>query len=127
MSDEQEKAGGFKVQDKRRFDASGNAREGAPEKEQPKPIKQSAAPNTESQEPINFSSFVLSLATQALMQLGAIKPPPGVQVDIDHNAAKQTIAVIEMLELKCNGNLDANEAGLIKEVLHNLRLNFIKV
>ena len=80
--------------------------------------------NVESE--INFSSFIVSLATQALMQLGQMSAPVGVDVPVDPKAAKQTIDIIEMIYKKTLGNLDSQEKGLIEEVLHNLRVSFIK-
>ena len=75
---------------------------------------------------VNFSSFVISLATQALMQLGQISPPPGVEMPIDRTAAKQTIDILSMIEQKTKGNLDEDESRLLEEILHNLRLGYVK-
>lgn len=75
---------------------------------------------------ITFSSFVVSLATQALMQLGQIKPPPGVNLPVDPMAAKQTIDILTVLQIKTRGNLDAEEDRLLEEVLHSLRIGYVK-
>lgn len=75
---------------------------------------------------INFSSFVMSFATQALMQLGVIPPPDGVSVPKDPQAAKQTIDILAMFEEKTKGNLDEGEAKLIKEALHSLRMSYLQ-
>ncbi len=77
--------------------------------------------------PLDFSSFVISLATQALMQIGAVEPPPGVQVPIDSGAARQTIDILTMLQQRTKGNLDSAESQMLEEILHNLRMSFIKV
>ncbi len=84
------------------------------------------APYDSADSDITFSSFVISLATQALMQLGQMKPPPGVEIPIDKVAAKQTIDIISMLQAKTRGNLDQEESNLLEEILHNLRLGFVK-
>ena len=82
----------------------------------------------ESDEPgFDFRSFVISLATQALMQMGVMQPPPGVEAGIDREGARQTIAILTMLDRKTRGNLDAEEAKLLEEVLHSLRLNFLRL
>ena len=78
------------------------------------------------EEEITFSSFAISLATQALMQLGHIQPPPGVQVPRDRVAAKQTIDILTMLEKKTKGNLDQDEARLLEEILHQVRIGFVR-
>ena len=75
---------------------------------------------------INFSSFVVSLATQALMQLGEMQPPPGVELPQDVVGAKQTIDILAMLQAKTKGNLDGSEQKLMTEILHNLRLSFVR-
>jgi len=142
MAEEQGKSSsGFKIEDRRRFDMQGNERQvaGTLEKEaevsaaSPAGAKMEknnglkAAPQEEKPlPPINFSSFVISLATQALMQLGQVKPPAGVDINVDRAAAKQTIDLLSMLEEKTKGNLDEEEVRLLSEVLHNLRLSFVK-
>lgn len=129
----------FKVQDKRRFDMEGNERsveEAAAESKKAGSLgdaagstasaKNSGSPQPDNLPEINFSSFVISLATQALMQLGQIKPPSGIEISVDRVAAKQTIDILNMLECKTKGNLDQDEQQLLDEVLHNLRLSFVK-
>ena len=75
---------------------------------------------------LNFSSFVVSLATQALMQLGEMPVPEGVNIPKDKDAAKQTIDILSILSHKTTGNLDDSEAKLMEEILHNLRMAFVK-
>ena len=130
MSDESKQ--GFVIKDKRRFEADGAARDGE--------TKDSATPNSafvlkESAESkarpaetaaIDFSSFIMSLATQTLMQLGEVKPPEGVKIPIDVESARQSIEVIAMLEEKTRGNLEPHEDKLVEEILHTLRLHFLK-
>ncbi len=129
MDEEEEKKQGFKIEDKRRFDKRGNVREG--EKEA-KGAQRSEAPSdsgpSEGQqaEKINFSSFVMSLATQALIQLGEMPPPEGFEISPDRNAARQTIDILSLLEEKTKGNLEPEEAHLLKEILHTLRISYVR-
>lgn len=74
---------------------------------------------------IDFSSFVMSLATQALVQLGEMQPPSGMEIPIDREAAHQTIEIIAMLSRKTRGNLSAVEAKLLEDILHNLRMSYV--
>ena len=139
MSKEEEKAGGFKIQDKRRFDSSGEARDQGADKKSASPLSDQAKSAAEKKggaefdvrdstpPTIDFSSYVVSLATTALMHLGAMRPPEGVQLEVNRDAAKQMIDIIEMLQVKTRGNLEENEKGLLDEVLHNLRLAYLKV
>ncbi|MCB0311561.1 MAG: DUF1844 domain-containing protein, partial [Bdellovibrionales bacterium] len=75
---------------------------------------------------INFSSFVMSLATQALMQMGQLESPPGVEVPVDLAGAQQTIDILAMMQQKTNGNLDQSEEHLMEEVLHSLRMAYVR-
>jgi len=141
MSDEEESKTGLKFKDRRRFDPSGNLRDqGATEEINADPgvnhlkktvdLKTSAvadqAPDASEPE-LNFASFMVSLATQALIQLGEISPPPGMDLPVNRAAAKQTIDILEMLKTKTKGNLDSSETKLIDEILYNVRMAFVKV
>ena len=75
---------------------------------------------------IDFSAFMMSLATQALMQLGEVKPPEGVDLKPDVVAARQTIDIIAMIQAKTKGNLDERESHLMESILHNLRISFLR-
>ena len=127
-SNEQDKS--FKVNDRRRFDDSGNEKKTSVDNTTSK--VSSAEPEFVMQESteeyqINFPSFVASLATQALILMGELPAPEGLEAPIDPDAAKQTIDIIAMLQEKTAGNLDLDEANFLKEMLHNLRLSYLKI
>ena len=67
----------------------------------------------------------MSLGTQALIQLGEVQPPHGMAVEVDVDAAKQTIDILAMIEGKTQGNLDDSEQKLLEGMLHNLRLSYV--
>lgn len=136
MTDEPEQKQAFKVEDRRRFSASGDARDSAAE-ETPAPEtveKPAAAAPTAAgaQRPagpaaeINFSTFVLSLSTQALAHLGEIPSLVDGQLSKDLVAAKQLIDILGVLDDKTKGNLDAAEAALLTNVLYDLRLKYVE-
>ncbi len=75
---------------------------------------------------INFSSFIISLATQAMMQLGEAPAPEGMEMAVDVSMAKQTIDIISLLREKTRNNLDQFEEQLFEEILHNLRMTYIR-
>ena len=132
MSEEQEE-GKLKISDKRRFDESGDKRAETDSVSDEAQGVMVDEPVAETQEPlgggvppeINFGSFIVSLATQAMIQLGDMKAPEGVEVPVDPLAARQTIDIIEMLKNKTKGNLEEQEESLIEEILHNLRMSFL--
>jgi hypothetical protein len=76
--------------------------------------------------PITFVSFVLSLSSSALTQLGI--PLPGVAEHPERNLplARQTIDILEMLRAKTQGNLEAGEQQLFDELLHDLRMRYLE-
>ena len=72
---------------------------------------------------IDFNTFVLSLSTSALMNLGELEGSGDATVNLAH--AKQSIDCIALLEEKTKGNLTGEEERLISEVLYDLRLRFV--
>lgn len=74
---------------------------------------------------IDFATFVLSLASSALMHLGELHEPEGAPGERDLPLAKQTIDMLAMLELKTRGNLDAAEQQLLTSVLYDLRVKYV--
>ena len=134
MAGEEEKpeGKGFTVQDRRRFSETGEARE-TPEASQgftmSEPSKGNESQSQTSQEPlpeINFSTFVISLSTQALMHLGEIANPLSGKSEVDVSDAKQMIDILGMLQEKTRGNLDASEARLIEDLLFDLRMKYVE-
>jgi len=91
--------------------------------------RRAAALRSEEEMPpgLDFASFIISLATQAFWQLGLETPPAGIGVQKDIAAAKQTIDIISVLKAKTKGNLSADEERLMEEVLHSLRMAFVRV
>ena len=76
---------------------------------------------------IDFSTFVLSLSTTALFQMGlAPDPASGERVAPDAVVAQQTIDTLEMLRDKTRGNLDDEERKLIDSLLYELRMRFVE-
>jgi hypothetical protein len=77
---------------------------------------------------IDLSTFVLSLSTTALYQMGLIADPETKQtIAPSREIAQQTIATIEMLREKTRGNLEPEEAKLIDSLLYELRLRFVEL
>ena len=77
---------------------------------------------------IDFSTFMLSLSTSALCQMGLVPDPTtGSLLEPDKEIARQTIAAIEMLREKTRGNLDDEERRLIDSLLYELRLKFVEL
>ena len=98
-----------------------------PESEKTKDEAPERVPEEEPQLPeINFSTFVFSLNASALVNLGEIENPGTGKIEKNLALAKQTIDILGMLEEKTRGNLTADEANLLKSILYDLRLNYVK-
>jgi hypothetical protein len=75
---------------------------------------------------LDFGTFVLSMSSSALVHLGEIPEPESGQVMENILAAKQTIDILCMLESKTKGNLTAQEARLLKDMLFELRMKYVQ-
>lgn len=75
---------------------------------------------------IDFSTFVLSINSSALVQLGLIEDPGSGQKTKNLPLAKQTIDLLAMLEEKTRGNLTADEENILKNILYELRMLYVK-
>ena len=75
---------------------------------------------------IDFSTFVISLNSSALVQLGILDDPTTGEKSKNLMLAKQTIDVLGMMEEKTQGNLNADEANMLKSILYDLRILYVK-
>ncbi|MEW6078055.1 MAG: DUF1844 domain-containing protein [Thermodesulfobacteriota bacterium] len=74
---------------------------------------------------INFSTFIFSLNSSALVHLGVVPDPTTGVVRRELVIAKQTIDILAMLEEKTKGNLTDEEQKLLSHILHDLRIQFV--
>jgi len=141
----------FKVVDRRRFTSDGDVKEGvdvkaepprpaAPPPEPPKaaapppaaPAPKPTAPPAGGPSadnevpPIPFASFLQSLAQQTLMLLGMMPTPSGTR-ELQLDAARDTIDILETLRIKTKGNLDEEEAQFMEGLLYELRMAYMEV
>lgn len=140
MAEEKDEKRDFVVKDRRIFAEENIAAAEKEEKETPateeKKASDSQKPTEASaekqQEPplqfpeINFATFVASLNASALLQLGAIEDPTTGQKDKNLPMAKQTIDILSMLQEKTAGNLSEEEENLLKNILYDLRIMYVK-
>ena len=75
---------------------------------------------------INFPTFVASLNASALVHLGLIEDPASGIKAKHLPMAKQTIDILSMLEEKTAGNLTKDEEGMLKNILYDLRILYVK-
>jgi hypothetical protein len=125
-NEEQEK--GFVVKDKR-FSAKKEEKEESKIKGEAKieePLREDASGQGESLPEIDFTHFIFSLSTSALIQLGEIEDPFAKKLVKNLPLAKQTIDLIGMLKEKTKGNLTPEEEKITEYVLYDLRMRFVK-
>ena len=136
MPDKKGEEKGFVIKDKRIF-----SEEEQDQKEKEKdPGKEPAKEETEAEAKtsaetqdaeaelpeINFPTFIISLNASALVNLGAIEDPASGTKVKNLPLAKQTIDILSMLEEKTRGNLTEEEEKILKNILYDLRIIYVK-
>lgn len=143
MADEK-KEGSFTITDKRRFvvDELGEVKpEGEAGTEEKKKVSDSSFSDKEAPRggkraeffhdedvpfpEIDFSTFILSLSSSAILHLGLMENPYTKTVEQNLPLAKQTIDIISMLKDKTKGNLSEDEENLIAHLLTDLRFKYV--
>ncbi len=120
----------FTVNDRRHFNADGEAREAGPEapsvvsgKTEPGPA--ASEPSAPSARPADFSQFILSLAAQAGFllsgQAGAEGPSPAEALE----DVRGLISILEMLKDKTEGRRTPEEDRILDGILYELRLGYL--
>jgi Domain of unknown function (DUF1844) len=127
----------FIIKDKRIFaewseDQAAKDQKAEPESQDPKEkIPEEEAPKekerAEYQLPaMNFATFIFSLNHSVLVHLGATEDPITGKKEKNLPLAKQTIDILGMLEEKTRGNLTKDEEKMLKSMLYDLRMIYIK-
>lgn len=76
---------------------------------------------------IDFPTFVMSIASAAMMGLGLAPRPDSGKQEVDLDLAKQNISILEMLQAKTKNNLSPDEEKILERVLFEIRTKFIEV
>lgn len=124
MSKEEDE--GFVIKDKR---SSQLSEEEAETQEQAKTAEpKEEAPQHEHEAgpfQIDFSTFVLSLTSSAFYHLGDMPDPTTGKAETNLPAVQQTIDMLLMLKEKTKGNLSAEEAKLLEQLIYELQMKYI--
>ena len=144
MPEENEEKKDFVVKDRRIFaegKLDGETEEKAEEEKETPPADEKKEaesgaageePTAETDEPplqfpeINFATFIVSLNHSALLHLGAIEDPSSGTKNKNLPIAKQTIDILSMLQEKTSGNLSTEEESMLKNILYDLRIMYVK-
>lgn len=123
----------LKVTDRRLFTADGQLRAGAVEPEPPSPPPSSVDPvpagfeHHSVAEPsgVDFTMLINAMAEPALLFLGEIEHPGTGETVVDIDRARIQIDMLDLLRVKCRGNMTSAEAGLLDRILYQLRMIFV--
>lgn len=134
---------GVSVRDNRMFNPDGTLREDtakassrAEERSEPspppgmtseKPPRQTRPERDPAPGDIDFPTFILSLASSVQISMGLVPNPMTGSIETDLMHAKQTIDILGMLEEKTTGNLAPEESGLLKQILFQLRMQYVEI
>jgi len=135
MSDSEKKTG-FTVTDRRSSSDEGEPRPASagPAAQTPaaakpsQPTESPAAARDQTRElpPADFSTFVLSLGSSALIHLGQVEAPGEGGRQRDLPMAKHTIDLLSLLREKTKNNLSQEEDELLESLLYDLRLRYVE-
>ena len=123
----------FKINDRRIFTEEGDLKEvsdqdvgesaGQIQSEPPGESRPTPrVPDASDTESIDFSSFIMSLATTGMMHLGAIPDPVTGQAKENLSGARQLIQILSVLKEKTEGNLSAEEAKLLESLVYEMQM-----
>ena len=120
---------GFTVKDRRIFAEESEEEKKEPPKQETKEEEKEEKEEKEPQAPlpeINFATFIVSLNASALLHLGVMEDPIAGKKVKNLSMGKQTIDILGMLEEKTKGNLSKEEENLLKNILYDLRIIYVK-
>lgn len=131
MTDDEQKEKDFKVEDRRTSsggeskgeeaaapdEGAGAGEDGGPER------SQTGDPGDALK--VDFSTFIFSLFSSALIQLGDMADPISGAMDPNLTSAKQTIDIIDILREKTEGNLSEEEGKLLENASAELKWKFL--
>ncbi len=74
---------------------------------------------------INFSTFILSLASSALSQLGEVPHPETGEKEVNLAIAAHSIDILDMLDDKLKNGINEEEKKLLEGLLYELRMKYL--
>ena len=73
-----------------------------------------------------FAQLVITLATSCLQHLGKLVNPMTRKAETNLDAAQATIELLDMLQAKTKGNLDAEEDKMLRDTVTALKMNYVE-
>ena len=75
---------------------------------------------------VTFPAFVMSLNTSVLYHLGELVDPATGKREQDFDLARHGIDTLVLLEQKTKGNLEKEEEELLKNIIYDVKMRFVK-
>jgi len=72
-----------------------------------------------------FLQLVLGLQQSGMMMLGKLMNPMSRKIEVNLEAARDTIDTLAALEARTQGNLEPDEQRVVTQVLTDLRMNYL--
>jgi ABC-type hemin transport system ATPase subunit len=76
--------------------------------------------------PLDFSSIIAPFYTQALIKLGLLNDPSGDQSGENLPLARRLIDLLDLLQDRTQGRLEADEEKFLESVLAQLKMHYIE-
>jgi hypothetical protein len=131
----------YKVSDRRHFTAEGDRRRefseedekpGTPPSREEETVEAEQEPREgferrplDEPEGVDFTMLVNAMAQPALLFMGEIPHPSTGQPEVNLEQARIQVDMLDLLRVKCRGNLTAQEEGLLDRVLYELRMLYV--
>lgn len=125
MSEEEVEGEGFVIKDKRSSQISEDDAVTQEQEAAKAPASQEGAAHEQAPFQLDFSTFILSLTSSAFYHLGDMPDPTTGQTETNLPAVQQTIDMLLMLKEKTNGNLTADEAKLLEQLIYELQMKYV--
>jgi hypothetical protein len=74
---------------------------------------------------VTFSTFILSLASSTLVQLGEVPNPETNRVEQDLAMARHSIDILNMLRQKTECSLEDQERKMLDSILYELQMKYV--
>lgn len=125
MSDEELEGEGFVIKDKRSSQISEDDAATQEQEAAKAPTFQEGHAHEQVPFQLDFSTFIMSLTSSAFYHLGDMPDPTTGQTETNLPAVHQTIDMLLMLKEKTNGNLTADEAKLLEQLIYELQMKYV--
>lgn len=74
-----------------------------------------------------FLQLVMGLQQSGMIALGKLMNPMTRKIEIQLDAARDTIDLMAAVEARTRGNLESDEERVLRQALTDLRLNYVEV